>query len=87
MLLYQILAFTKHKKNIKRSYKDNKFNISASTWNEEFELLNGFYSISDIQDYLKYIIKCHDIVTDNLPIRISVKKKKNTFRIKTLHLE
>ena len=77
MLLYQILAFTKYKKNIKRSYKDSKFNISASTWNEEFELLNGFYSISDIQDYLKYIIKYHDIVTDNLPIRISVKKKKN----------
>ena len=25
--------------------------ISAPTWNEEFELLDGFYSISDIQDY------------------------------------
>ena len=30
------------------SYK-NKFNISAPTWNEEFELPEGLYSISDIQ--------------------------------------
>ena len=26
-------------KNIKKSYKNNKFKISALTWNEEFELL------------------------------------------------
>ena len=38
MLLYQTLAFTK---NIKKSYKNNKFNISAVTWNEEFELPDG----------------------------------------------
>ena len=27
------------------------------TWNDEFELLDGSYSISDIQDYLEYILK------------------------------
>ena len=27
-------------KNIKKSYKNNKFKISAPTWNEEFELLD-----------------------------------------------
>ena len=37
-------------KNIKKSYKNNKFKISAPTWNEEFELSDGSYSISDIQD-------------------------------------
>ena len=37
-------------KNIKKSYKNNKFKISAPTWNEEFELPDGSYSISDIQD-------------------------------------
>ena len=44
-------------KNIKRSYKNNKFKISAPTWNEEFELPDGSYSVSDIQDYFEYILK------------------------------
>ena len=35
-------------KNIKESYKNNKFNISAPTWNDEFELPDESYSISDI---------------------------------------
>ena len=35
-------------RNIKESYKHNKFKISAPTWNEEFELRDGSYSISDI---------------------------------------
>ena len=36
-------------KNIKKSYKNNKFKITALTWNEEFELPDGSYSLSDIQ--------------------------------------
>ena len=36
-------------KNIKRTYKNNKFKISAPIWNEEFELADGSYSVSDIQ--------------------------------------
>ena len=32
------------------SYKNNKFKISAPTRNEEFELTDGSYSVSDIQD-------------------------------------
>ena len=27
------------------------------TWNEEFELLDGSYYLSDIQDYFEYILK------------------------------
>ena len=46
-------------KNIKNSYENNKFKISALTWNEEFELPDGSYSISDIQDYFEYILKRH----------------------------
>ena len=42
-------------KNIKNSYKNNKFKISTPTWNKEFELPDGPYSISDIQDYIKDI--------------------------------
>ena len=44
-------------KNIKKSYKNNKLKISAPTWNEEFELPNGSYSVSDIQDYFEHILK------------------------------
>ena len=42
---------------MKNSYKNNKFKVSAPTWNEEFELPHESYSISDIQDYSKYILK------------------------------
>ena len=44
-------------KNIKSEYNNNKFKISAPTWNDEFNLPDGSYSVSDIQDYFKYIIK------------------------------
>ena len=33
------------------------FKISAPTWNENFELPDGSYSVSDIQDYFEYILK------------------------------
>ena len=46
-------------KNIKNSYNNNKFKISASTRNEEFTLPDGSYSVSDIQDYFEYILKKH----------------------------
>ena len=57
MLPYRTLAFTMHGKKIKKSYKNNKFKISAPTWNEEFELPDGSYSISGTQDYFGYMIK------------------------------
>ena len=44
-------------KNIKSEYNNSKFKISAPTWNDEFNLPNGSYSVSDIRDYFKYIIK------------------------------
>ena len=56
-MFYQILVFVIHGKMQKKSYENNKFKISARTWNEEFELLDGSYSISDIQDFLNiYLI-------------------------------
>ena len=42
-------------KNIKSSYNNNKFKIFAPTWNNEFELPDGSYSVSDIQYYFEYI--------------------------------
>ena len=38
-------------KNIKSKYNNNKFKVSAPTWNDKFNLPDGSYSISDIQDY------------------------------------
>ena len=42
-------------KNIKSSYNSNKFKICTPTWNDQFELPDGSYSVSDIQDYFDYI--------------------------------
>ena len=42
-------------RNIKSSYNNNKFKILAPTWNDEFELPDGSYSVSDMQDYFRNI--------------------------------
>ena len=69
-------------KNIKSEYKNNKFKISAPTWNDTFDLPDGSYSISDIQDYFEFIIK--KTLTENPPIQIYPNKVKNriVFKIK-----
>ena len=69
-------------KNISSSYNNNKFKISAPTWNEEFELPDGSNSISDIQDYFEYIIKKHSESVDNPPIRIYINRIENRIRLK-----
>ena len=70
--------------NIKSPYNNNKFKISALTWNDEFELPDGSYSISDIQDYFEYILKKHGKDIDKPSIQIYVNKIENrvTFKIK-----
>ena len=71
-------------KNIKSSYNNNKFKISAPTWNDEFELPDGSYSISDIQDYFEYILKIHGEDVDKPSVQIYVNKIENRviFKIK-----
>ena len=73
------------KKNIKHKYNNNKFKISAPTWNHTFHLPNGSYSIADIQDYIAFIIKKHETLTENPPVQIYVNRIKNSiiFKIKT----
>ena len=51
--------------NIKSSYNNIKFKISAPTRSDEFELPDGSYLILDIQDYLEYILKKHNKNVDN----------------------
>ena len=72
-------------KNIKSTYNNNRFKISAPTWNDTFDLPDGSYSIADIQDYFEFIIKKHETLTENPPVQIYPNKIKNriVFKIKT----
>ena len=72
-------------KNIKTSYNNNKFKIVAPAWDETFDLPDGSYSISDIQDYFNYIIKKHETVDQTSQITIYQNKIKNkvVLKIKT----
>ena len=82
-------------KNIKSSYNNNKFKISAPTWNDEFELPDGSYSVSDIYYYFEYILKNHgedidsdsdsdtDTDTNKLSVQIYVNKIENRVTFKT----
>ena len=54
-------------KNVKSTYNHNRFKISARTWNETFDLPDGSYIISEIQDYIEYIIKKHETIGENAP--------------------
>ena len=71
-------------KNIKSTYNNNKFKISSPTWNDEFELPDGSYSTSDIQDYFEYILKKHgeDIDKPSLQIYVNIIENRVTFKIK-----
>ena len=45
-------------KSVKSIYNNNNmFKISAPTWNDTFDLLDGLYNIPAIQNYIEYIIK------------------------------
>ena len=72
-------------KNVKQTYNNNKFKISAPTWNEIFYLPDGSYNIPKIQDYIEYIIKKHETIGENAPILICANTINNriVFKIKT----
>ena len=74
--------------NIKSKYNNNKFKISGPTWSETFDLPNGSYEISDIQDYFLKIIQKHESAiktNENSPVLIYPNEVKNriVFKIKT----
>ena len=68
----------------KNSYNNNKFKASAPTWNDKFELPDGSYSVSDIQDYFEYILEKDAEDIDEPSVQIYVNKIENriTFKIK-----
>ena len=73
--------------NIKSAY-NNKFKISGPKWSETFDLPDGSYEISDIQDYFLKMIQKHESTIKNneeSPISIYPNEVKNriVFKIKT----
>ena len=75
-----MLAFILHRKNMNSSY--NKFKISAPAWTDKFELPDGKYCRSDVQDNFEYIIKKHKTLTGNPPIKICINKIENRISLK-----
>ena len=72
-------------KNIKSDYNNNKFKISAPTWNDTFDVPDGSYSIAALQNYVEYIIKKHKAIADVSPVLIYVNEINNriAFKIKS----
>ena len=72
-------------KNVKSTYNNNKFKISAPTWNETFDLPDGSYNISEIQNHIEYIIKKHETIRETAPTLIyaNIINNKIVFKIKT----
>ena len=64
-------------KNIRKQYKNSKIKIIAQAWNDEFELPDGSYSVSDIQHYIDFIIKKHKTLTRIPPIHVYINRINN----------
>ena len=64
-------------KEMKSSSNNNKFKISAPTWNDKSELPDALYPVSNIQDYFEYILKKHGENTDDPSVKIYVNKIEN----------
>ena len=70
-------------KNIKSENNNNKFKISALTWNDTFDLRDVSDTISDNEDYFEFIIKKHETLAENQPVQIYPNKikKRIVFKI------
>ena len=72
-------------KNVKSDDNNNKFKISAPTWNDTFDVPDGSYSIAALQNYFEYIIKKHETIADVSLMLIYVNEINNrvVFKIKS----
>ena len=61
-------------KSIKQSYKKNRFKKSTLPWNEESQLPDGSYSVSNIQNCFEYILIKHGKNTGNPSLKIYISK-------------
>ena len=61
-------------KNARKQYKNNKVKTLTPTWNDEIELPDVPYYVSDIQDYAEYIIRQHEMLTTFRPINVHINR-------------
>ena len=69
-------------KNIGKQYKNNKLKILTLRWNDEFELPDSSYSVSDLQDYIQYIMKKHETLTRIRSIHVYINRVNNILVLK-----
>ena len=55
--LSSLSIYYEWKNKKQKSCKNNNFKISTPTWNEKFQLPDGSYSVSDVQECVEYIFK------------------------------
>ena len=69
-------------KKMKSAYSNNKFKISAPTWNDEFDSPDGSYSVAD--DF-EFSIKKHGTLPENPLVQIYLNRTRNkiVFKVKT----
>ena len=70
--------------SIKKKFKNNKLKVIAPPWNDELELPDGSYSVSNIQDCIEYIIRKHETLRKIPPIHVYINRINNRllFKIK-----
>ena len=68
---------------IRKQFKNNKLKAIVPTWNNEFELPDGFYFVLDIQGCFEFIIKKHEILTKIPPIHVYIDRINNGLVFKT----
>ena len=68
--------------NVRKQHKNNKLKILAPTWYGEFELPNRSYSVSDVQDYVKYIIKKQETLITIPPFHVYINRTNNRIMLK-----
>ena len=83
LVTFQNLSIYYQWKNIRKIYKNNNFKIIAPAWNDGFKLSNSCYSVSNIQDYIQYLIKKHETITTIPPIHVYINRinKRLVFKI------
>ena len=67
-----------------KKFKNNKLKVIAPPWNDELELPDGSYSVSNIQDCIEYIIRKHETLRKIPPIHVYINRINNRllFKIK-----
>ena len=81
-VIFQGLSISYTCKNIIKQYTNNKLKIIAPTWTDEFELPDGSYSVSEIKDYIEYIIKKHETLKSIPPIHVYISTINNRLVLK-----